>query len=71
MPCSLVPNPQPDADQTAPPDEALKLQQPLPDGTLWIVVRVVKEDVGRAGRSWTANGPNLTTRCLCLRSRAA
>ena len=40
---SPAPNPQPDADQTAPPDEALKLQ-PLPDGTLRIVARVVKED---------------------------
>jgi hypothetical protein len=41
---SPAPNPQPDADQTAPPDEALKLQQPLPDGALRIVARAVKED---------------------------
>jgi putative SOS response-associated peptidase YedK len=29
---------------TTPPDEVLKLQRPLRDGTLWIVARGVKED---------------------------
>jgi putative SOS response-associated peptidase YedK len=31
---------------TAPPDEALKLQRSLPDGSLRIVARSVKEDPG-------------------------
>jgi hypothetical protein len=34
---------------TAPPDEALKLQRPLPDGTLRIVARGEKEDPAFAG----------------------
>ena len=33
-----------DTWMTATPDEALKLQRPLPDGTLQIVARSVKED---------------------------
>jgi hypothetical protein len=34
---------------TAPPEEALKLQRPLPDGSLQIVARGVKEDPASAG----------------------
>ena len=33
-----------EAWMTAPPDQALKLQRPLPDGALRIVARGVKED---------------------------
>ena len=33
-----------EAWMTEPPDEALKLQRPLPDGALRIVARGVKED---------------------------
>jgi putative SOS response-associated peptidase YedK len=36
---------------TAPPDRALKLQRPLPDGSLRIVARGVKEDPAFAGLS--------------------
>ena len=36
---------------TAPADEALKLQRPLPDGSLRIVARGVKEDPAFAGLS--------------------
>jgi putative SOS response-associated peptidase YedK len=40
---------------TAPPDEALKLQRPVPDGTPRTVVRGVKEDLGRNGN--VTDGP--------------
>jgi hypothetical protein len=33
---------------TAPPDEALKLQRPLSNGSLRIVARGVKEDTGNS-----------------------
>jgi putative SOS response-associated peptidase YedK len=44
MPVILTTPDEVEAWMTAPPDEALKLQRPLPDGALKIVARGVKED---------------------------
>jgi putative SOS response-associated peptidase YedK len=44
MPVILTTPDEVEAWMTAPPDEALKLQRPLPDGALQIVARGVKED---------------------------
>jgi putative SOS response-associated peptidase YedK len=44
MPVILTTPDEVKAWMTAPPDEALKLQRPLPDGSLRIVARGVKED---------------------------
>ncbi|SFH64546.1 SOS response associated peptidase (SRAP) [Bradyrhizobium sp. Gha] len=44
MPVILSPPEEVETWMTAPADEALKLQRPLPDGTLKIVARGVKED---------------------------
>jgi len=44
MPVILSTSEQVEIWLTAPPDEALKLQRPLPDGSLRIVARGVKED---------------------------
>jgi putative SOS response-associated peptidase YedK len=47
MPVILTTPEEVEAWMTTPPDEALKLQRPLPDGALRIVARGVKEDLGR------------------------
>ena len=44
MPVILTTRDEVETWMTAPPDEALKLQRPLPDGSLRIVARGVKED---------------------------
>jgi putative SOS response-associated peptidase YedK len=44
MPVILTTPEQVETWMTAPPDEALKLQRPLSDGSLKIVARGVKED---------------------------
>ncbi|WP_245508624.1 SOS response-associated peptidase family protein [Bradyrhizobium zhanjiangense] len=46
MPVILTTPDEVESWMTAPPDEALKLQRPLPDGTLHVVARGVKEDPG-------------------------
>jgi hypothetical protein len=45
MPVILTTPQDVEAWMTAPPEEALKLQRPLPDGSLQIVARGVKEDL--------------------------
>jgi putative SOS response-associated peptidase YedK len=45
MPVILTTPDEVEAWMTAPPDEAMKLQRPLPDGSLRIVARGVKEDL--------------------------
>ena len=44
MPVILTTSAEVETWMTAPPDEALKLQRPLPDGALQIAARGVKED---------------------------
>ena len=48
MPVILTTKDEVEAWMTAPLDEALKLQRPLPDGVLRIVARGVKEDPAEA-----------------------
>jgi putative SOS response-associated peptidase YedK len=48
MPVILTTPDEIEAWMTASPDEALKLHRPLPDGTLRIVARGVKEDPAEA-----------------------
>jgi putative SOS response-associated peptidase YedK len=51
MPVILTSTDEVETWMTAPADEALKLQRPLPDGSLRIVARGVKEDPASAGLS--------------------
>jgi putative SOS response-associated peptidase YedK len=44
MPAILTTPDEVETWMAAPPDEALRLQRPLPDGSLRIVARGVKED---------------------------
>ena len=44
MPVILTTHEEVETWMTAPPDEALKMQRPLADGSLRIVARGVKED---------------------------
>jgi putative SOS response-associated peptidase YedK len=48
MPVILTTREEVETWMTAPSDEALKLQRPVPDGSLQIVARGVKEDAGAA-----------------------
>jgi hypothetical protein len=71
MPVVLTTQEEVETWMTAPPDEALKLQRPLPDGSLRIVARGVKEDpAGSADIAGPSRRKRKITSCWTYRCPA-